>query len=98
MPSFRVQLEIGPLKPGVHPERVLPAAAEAAGKLAEVEASDITVVQGAPRAIVRFAIEDPELAIQVAAQVAAVTSELADVRRWSVTQRVRGRWVTWDRP
>jgi hypothetical protein len=96
MPSYRVQLEIGALKPGVSPERVLPAAAGAAGELAEVEASDIRVVSGAPRAIVRFAVDDPELAGQVAAHVAATAAALADIRRWSVTQRVHGRWVPQD--
>jgi hypothetical protein len=53
-------------------------------------------VSGAPRAIVRFAVDDPELAGQVAAHVAATAAALADIRRWSVTQRVHGRWVPQD--
>jgi predicted outer membrane protein len=93
MPSFRVQLEIGALSPGVTPDRVLPAAAAAAAEVAEVEASDLAVVSGAPRAVVRFAIDDPELAEQVAAQVVASTAALAQVRRWSLTRREHGRWV-----
>ena len=93
MPSFRVQLEIGALAPGVAPQQVLPAATAAAAELAEVEASDLAVVSGAPRAIVRFAAEEPEIAAQVAEQVVAATSAFVEVRRWSVTQRVRGNWV-----
>jgi hypothetical protein len=93
MPSFRVQLEIGGLLPGVAPETVLPAAADAAAELAEVEASDLAIVRGAPRAIVRFAIEEPQLAEQVASHVAARTAALAEVRRWSITRREHGRWV-----
>ena len=96
MPSFRVQLEIGALAPGVAPDRVLPAAAQAAAELAELEASDLTVVSGAPRAIVRFAVDDPELAEQVARHVVAATSKSAEVRRWRVTKRVRGNWVPLD--
>ncbi|MFC0681679.1 hypothetical protein ACFFGH_27935 [Lysobacter korlensis] len=93
MPSFRVQLEIGALRPGVAPDRVLSAAADAAAEFAEVEASDLAVVAGAPRAIVRFAIDDPELADQVASQVVTRTAALAEVRRWSLTRRERGQWV-----
>ena len=93
MPSFRVQLEIGALTPGVAPDRVLPTAAEAAAELAELAASDLTVVSGAPRAIVRFAADDPELAEQVASQVVTRTAALAEVRRWSLTRREHGRWV-----
>ncbi len=93
MPSFRVQLEIGALRPGITPDRVLPAAADAAAEVAEVEASDLAVVRGAPRAIVRFALDDPELADQVAAHVVTRTAALAEVRRWSLTRRDRGTWV-----
>jgi predicted outer membrane protein len=93
MPSFRVQLEIGALLPGVRPDRVLPAAAAAAGELAEVEASDLVIVRGAPRAVVRFALDDAEVAQQVASHVANSTSALAEVRRWSLTRREHGRWI-----
>jgi hypothetical protein len=93
MPSFRVQLEIGALAPGVAPDRVLPAAVAAAAELAEVEASDLAVVAGAPRAIVRFSIDEPEVADQVASHVVTTTAALADVRRWSLTRRERGSWV-----
>jgi hypothetical protein len=98
MPSFRVQLEIGALAPGVTPDRVLPAAAEAAAELAELEASDLSVVSGAPRAIVRFAVDDPELAEQVASHVVTRTAALAQVRRWSLTRRDGGRWVSARQP
>ena len=72
---------------------MLPAAAQAAAELAELEASDLSVVSGAPRAIVRFAVDDPELAEQIASQVVTRTTALAEVRRWSLTRRDGGRWV-----
>jgi beta-phosphoglucomutase-like phosphatase (HAD superfamily) len=97
MPSFRVQLEIGALAPGVSPDRVLPGAAGAAAELAELEASDLAVVSGAPRAVVRFAVTDPGLAEQVASHVVARTAQLAEVRLWSLTRRDHGRWVPADR-
>jgi hypothetical protein len=93
MPSFRVQLEIGALRPGATPGQVLPAAADAAAEVAELEASDLAVVAGAPRAIVRFAVDDPDLAGQVASFVVKRTAELADVVRWSLARRDGGRWT-----
>jgi beta-phosphoglucomutase-like phosphatase (HAD superfamily) len=98
MPSFRVQLEIGALAPGVAPDRVLPGAAEAAAELAELEASDLAVVSGSPRAVVRFAVDDPDLAEQVASHVVTRTAALAEVQRWSLARRDHGRWVPAHQP
>ncbi|TFD54726.1 hypothetical protein E3T55_02730 [Cryobacterium frigoriphilum] len=94
MPSFRVTIAVGALHPGVAPAVVLPAAAAAAGTLTTVEASDLSVVAGSARLIVRFTAEDREVAEQVADHVLAVTASLAEPRTSTLTKRVGGRWLT----
>lgn len=92
MPSFRVTLTIGALRPGVAPQSVLPTAAAAAEGIATVEASDLGIVAGAPRLTIRYTADDAELAAQIGGHVAAATSAAAEVLVWKVTERVKGRW------
>ncbi|PRY70600.1 hypothetical protein B0I08_101737 [Glaciihabitans tibetensis] len=92
MPSYRVTMTIGALRPGSAAPAVMPLAAQAAKELTTVEASELTIVAGAPRVIVRYTAEDAELAAQIGAHTAAVTGTVAEVRTWMVTQRVDGRW------
>lgn len=92
MPSYRVTMTIGMLRPGAAPERVLPTAADAAAELVTVEASDIGIVAGAPRITVRFEAEDAEIARQVAGHVVAATSAVAEPLVSKLTERVGGRW------
>jgi hypothetical protein len=92
MPSYRVSLTIGMLRPGVSPASVLPAAAAAAKQLTTVEASDVAVVSGAARITVRFLAEDDELARQIADHVAADTSTRAEVTARVLTTGVGNRW------
>ncbi|WP_167043337.1 hypothetical protein [Salinibacterium sp. ZJ454] len=92
MPSFRVTIAIGSLRPGTAPDSVLPTAADAAAELTVVEASDISIVAGEPRITVRFEAEAAELATQIGDAVVSAVSAVAEPRRWSVTQRVGGRW------
>ena len=95
MPSFRVTIAIGALRPGIAPATVLPAAAAAAATLTTVEASDLAVVAGSARLIVRFTAEDRELAEQVAAHVLAVTAALAEhVPRHAARGRPLARGLT----
>jgi hypothetical protein len=93
MPSFRVIITIGALRPGIAPAMLLPAAAEAAATLTTVEASDLGVVAGSARLIVRFTAEDREIAEQIAEHVLAVTARRAEPRAFHLTQRVGGRWL-----
>ena len=93
MPSFRVVLTIGGLRPGVRPESVAPAAAAAAAELTMVEASDIAIVAGAARITVRYMADDAEIALQVAEHTAAAANGAAAVQTWKVTERVGGTWV-----
>ncbi|MHA6695329.1 hypothetical protein [Homoserinimonas sp. A520] len=92
MPSYRVTMTVGMLKPGVAPDRVLPVAAEAARELTTVEAADLGIVAGAPRITIRFTADDAELARQLGAHIAAATAQAAEVLVWKVTERVKGRW------
>ncbi len=93
MPSFRVTLTIGALRKGILPDAVLPAAADAAGSITTVEASDVAVVAGTARITVRFTEDHDDAATQLGALVAAQVSELAEVTRYTVTRRVKGRWI-----
>ena len=93
MPSFRVTLIVGALAPGVAPTRVLPAAKEAAESLAVVEATDVQVVAGQARLIVRFAAESREIATQIGEHVASTISSIANVASWRVTERVKSAWL-----
>jgi beta-lactamase class A len=93
MPSFRVTMIIGALRPGGSPAAVLPTAAAAAAELTTVEASDLAVVAGTARATVRFTADDAELAAQIGRHVVDVTSTVAEPISSVVTERVKGRWV-----
>ncbi|WP_150307819.1 hypothetical protein [Planctomonas psychrotolerans] len=92
MPSYRITMTIGALRPGIDPAAVLPAASAAAAELATVEASAVDVVAGAARVTVRFTEDDAEVAAQVGGHVAATVARLADVPHWALTERVGGRW------
>lgn len=93
MPSFRVSVEVGALRPGVRPPDVLPALARAAAERAIVEAQDLRVVAGRALLVIRFEAEgDPEAAA-VAAHTALAGREIAEVRAATVTRRVGGRWL-----
>lgn len=101
MPSFRVTMTIGALRPGVDPVAVLPAAKAAALELAVVEAADVQVVSGRARIVIRFTPEAADTAPQIAAHVASVAHTFAAVERWILTERVGGRWEpvpTWPAP
>ncbi|HEV7949302.1 MAG TPA: hypothetical protein VGP24_05990 [Glaciihabitans sp.] len=85
-------MSIGALRPSVAPQSVLPTAAKAAAELANVEASDLAVVAGAPRLTVRFTADDTELAQQIAGHTVATVRDYAEVTGWIVTVRAGARW------
>ena len=93
MPSYRVTLVVGALRPGVQPSAVLPTARDAAAELATVEAFDVQVVSGQARIIVRFSADEYEIADQVGRHVASVVSGLADVENFRITERQGSRWA-----
>ncbi|WP_285116048.1 hypothetical protein [Leifsonia sp. fls2-241-R2A-40a] len=92
MPSFRVIVAVGRLKPGVDPQTVEPAAAAAARELTVVEASTIDVVSGEARITVRFTADSPRTALRVAEHTVARIRTLAETGAWRLTERVGGRW------
>jgi len=93
MPSYRVTLTIGLLRPGVQPQQVLPAAAGAAAELTRVEARDLAVVAGEARITVRYLADHDEMARDVAGRVAGEVTGLAGVSRTAITRREGTRWV-----
>ena len=92
MPSFRVTVAIGTLRAGVRPDAVLPAAAEAAAERTVVEASSVDVVAREARLTVRFTADGVDEAIAVAEHTVDRLAADAQTGRWSVTERVGGRW------
>lgn len=93
MPSFRITLTVGALRDGVTPESVVPTAARAAAEMATVEASELAVVAGEARVIVRFSADDPAEALRIGVHVRAVTADVAQLLGARVTERVRSRWL-----
>lgn len=93
MSSYRITLGVGRLTPGVAPDAVLPAAADAAAEVTTVEARDVAVVKGEARITIRFTGDDDHAAARVADAVAGTTSRLAEVTRAALTRRDGGRWT-----
>lgn len=92
MPSFRVVIAVGVLRPGVRPETVLPAAVAAGRDLTTVESSDVSVVAGQARITVRFMADDDPTAGRIADHVCATTGALVSLGEVTVTRRYGGRW------
>jgi hypothetical protein len=93
VPSYRVLLTVGSLRPGVRPDSLLPAAAATADALTTVEANDIMMVRGEPQLVVRFTGADDRSALDVGGAVESAVAGLADVRGARVTRRDGGTWT-----
>ncbi|WP_349899796.1 hypothetical protein [Parafrigoribacterium soli] len=93
MPSYRVTVTIGRLRPGAQPQAVLPGVARAVAELTTVEASDIGIVSGMPRITVRFTGDDAADAQRVGSHALAAVAALAEPLATTVTERVGGRWL-----
>ncbi len=93
MPSYRVTMSIESLHPGTLPSSVVPRAAATAAELTTVEASDLTIVAGAARVIVRFSADDAAAALTIGERVVADLRRVAELRASLVTERVKGTWV-----
>lgn len=98
MPSFRVTVTIGALRPGIQPESVLPFAAAAAARDAVVEASDLAVVRGAARIVVRYTADDVGAGWLVGSEVVRRLENVAAPGPWAVTVRDGGRWYPVSSP
>ena len=93
MPSYRVLLAVGSLRPGARPDALLPQAAASAAEHTTVEANDIMMVRGEPQLVVRFTGADDPFALGVGAAVESTIAQLADVRSARVTRRDGGAWT-----
>ena len=92
MPSFRVIVAVGLLRPGVRPDAIVPGIADAVAERAVVEASSLDVVAGEARVTVRFTADGVDEAIPVAEHAVARLRGLAQTGAWHLTERVGGRW------
>lgn len=98
MPSFRLELEIGRLRPGREPNEVMDAALASLGGW-HVDATDIAVTAGTPRILLRFTVPDSSDAEEnQVARLAAVgtrdaVDEVAGTGQLWVLRRRGGRWL-----
>lgn len=93
MPSYRVVLTIGRVHPGADAQAVLPRAAEAAARLAVVEARSVGVVKGRGQATVRFEAADDEGARPVAAAAAGAAGTQAEILEVQLRRQAGTRWT-----
>ncbi len=97
MPSYRLEIEIGDLLPGRSPEQVMDAAVSALGH--HIDATDITVVAGTPRILVRFTVPassgyDEDAAARTASRASReAVDTVATTGRYRLLRRYRGTWV-----
>jgi len=94
MPSYRVTVTIGSLRPGAQAEEVLPTAAHTVADLTTLEASSVSLARGVPQVVVRFTAEDDEIARQVGAEAVRVVAALAEVEDGRLTRRSGSAWRT----
>lgn len=92
VPSYRVRMAIGLLKPGTDPADVLPAAVAATRQLTAVENGAIDVVRGRALVTVRFEAPDDLAAAGIGRAAVDSTETLADVDVSRVTRRYGNRW------
>ncbi|MGN8247209.1 hypothetical protein ACTHAM_000881 [Cellulomonas soli] len=92
MPSYRVSLAVGLLRPGTAAPDLLPELVDVAGGHGVVEASDLAVVRGQARVTVRFTGDDDAAARRVAWAVLARADELAETTEPRFTRRYGARW------
>jgi hypothetical protein len=92
MPSYRVILDVGALRPGVAAPAVADGASAAAAAWTTVEAVQIGLVRGVPQLTVRFTSVGPEEAGLIAADVVAAATALAVIPRWRLAERHQTRW------
>ncbi|UAJ78438.1 hypothetical protein IT072_14370 [Leifsonia sp. ZF2019] len=92
MPSYRVIVSVGALRPGVSPQAVEPAAAAAAGERTVVEASSVDIVAREARLTVRFVADTAAEAVSIAEHTVERIAALAEPTSWRLTERVGGRW------
>ena len=92
MPSYRVAVAVGLLRPGTRAPDLLPELVRTAEELALVEAHDLSVVRGQARLTIRFTGDDDASARRTAWAVLARADELAETAEPRFTRRYGARW------
>lgn len=98
VPSYRMELEIGALRPRRAPEEVMDAAVASLGSL-HVDATDLQVSDGAPFIFVRFTVpaasetEEDRAAGVAARRMRDAVGRIADTGRLRLLRRRGGDWV-----
>lgn len=98
MPSYRVELEIGALRPGTAPREVTDTAVASLGSL-HVDATDLKVSEGIPFIVVRFTVPasseggEDRAAEGAAGRLREAVGRVAVTGRHRVLRRRRGDWV-----
>lgn len=93
MPSYRAILPIGDVRPGHSPEEVMDSAVAAVSSIATVEHTDIQILSGVPRIVVRFTIDDDVDARFVAGAMKDAVSRVAATGAGRLLLRRGGRWI-----
>jgi len=97
VPSYRLELEIGDLRPGKTPNQVMEAALSSLEH--HIDATDITVIDGTARILLRFTVPASSAAGEdTAAQVATrhtreAVEHIASTGRHRLLRRRRGSWL-----
>ena len=98
MPSYRMELEIGSLRPGSAPREVIDAAVASLGSL-HVDATDLKVSSGTPFILVRFTVpassegEEDRAAEGAARRMGEAVGRVAVTGRHRLRRRRGGDWV-----
>ena len=98
VPSYRMELEIGRLRPGSAPEQVMDAALSSCAPH-HVDATDVTLIGGTPRIRVRFSVpgsspsEENAAARATASRMRDAVHRIADTGVQDLRRRRRGDWL-----
>lgn len=92
MPSYRVTVDVGLIRPGVAAPDVLPLVAAAIAKRTTVEANDIKISSGRPQLVIRFTGSDPGFAKETVQESLADIDDVIEVLAIQVTARHKNRW------
>lgn len=98
MPSYRLELEIGDLRPGARPDEVMAAARSSLGH--HVDATDVAVTNGTARVLIRFTVPassagEEDVAARLAVRDARdAVEQVATTGRAQLLRSYRGSWLT----
>lgn len=92
MPSYRLIVSVGNLKPSVEPDQILTGAAKDLGRYANVEAFDVRISRGVPQLVLRYTAPDRNVALDAALRTVPHLEARSHITKTQVLQRVHGRW------